>query len=149
MPNRFYEFVHLQLFNVRYNFVHLQLFNIRYKFVHLQLFNVKFLLSKNHIFVTQKRTAVYGRASLVSDFKLTWENDDLLSPRHKEIFEVQHPVYEYTKMRIPYKRYQTNKAHAFWGTWRASALRYLVLGHFGRYGAKICGIQMKLWHKIF
>ena len=26
--------------------------------------------------------AVYGRAYLVSDFKLTWENDDLLSTRH-------------------------------------------------------------------
>ena len=30
-----------------------------------------------------ERTAVYGRASLVLDFKLTWENDDLLSLRHE------------------------------------------------------------------
>ena len=41
--------------------------------------------------------AVYGRESLASDFKLTWENDDLLSSRHKQIFEVPHPVQEYTK----------------------------------------------------
>ena len=57
--------------------------NVRYKFVHLQLFDVKFLFSENLIFRKQKRTAVYGRTSLVSDLKLNWENDDLLSSRHK------------------------------------------------------------------
>ena len=71
LPNRFYKFVHLQLLNVRY------------KFVHLQLFDFKFLFSKTHAFRKQKRTAVYGRASLILDFKLTRENDDLLFPRHK------------------------------------------------------------------
>ena len=51
-----------------------------------KLFDVKFLFSENHVFRKQKRTAClwsYGRASLVSDFKLTRENDDLLSSRHK------------------------------------------------------------------
>ena len=43
------------------------------------LFDVKFLFSENHIFRKQKRTAVYGRLSLVSDIKLTRENDCLLS----------------------------------------------------------------------
>ena len=57
--------------------------------------------------------AVYGRESLVSDFKLAWENDDLLSSRHKQIFEVPHPVQEYTKMRIPDKRYRTNMVCTF------------------------------------
>ena len=71
LPNRFHKFVHLQLFNFRFNVFHLQLFNIRYKFVHLQLFDVKFLFSESHIFRKQKRTAVYGRASLALDFKLT------------------------------------------------------------------------------
>ena len=32
---------------------------------------------------------------------------------------------EYTKMRIPGKRYLTNTARSFRGTWSASALRYL------------------------
>ena len=41
------------------------------------IFNL-FLFSENHIFRKQKRTAVYGRASLVLDFELTGENDDLL-----------------------------------------------------------------------
>ena len=45
------------------------------------LFDVKFLFSENHIFRKQTRLAVYGCASLVSDFKLTRENDDLLSSR--------------------------------------------------------------------
>ena len=49
----------------------------------------------------------YGRVSLVWDFKLTWENDDLLSSTQL-IFEVPHPVQEYTKMWIPDKRYQAN-----------------------------------------
>ena len=43
----------------------------------INLFYVKFLFSENHIFRKQKRTAVYGSASLVSDYKLTQENDYL------------------------------------------------------------------------
>ena len=81
--NRFYKSVHLQLFNVKYKFVYLQLFNVKYKFIQLQLFDVKFLFSEEHIFRKQKRTDVYGRASLVSGFQLNRENDDLLSSRHK------------------------------------------------------------------
>ena len=60
--------------------------------------------------------AVYGRTSSVLDFKLTRENDDLLFLRHKWIFEVPHPAQEYTKNRIPEKRYQTNTVCTFWGT---------------------------------
>ena len=138
MPNKFYKFVHLQLFIVRYKFVHLQLFNVKYKFVYLQLFDTKFLFSKNHIFCRQKGTS----APLVSDFKLTREIDELLSPRHKYIFEVAHAVHEYTKMQIYDKRYQTNTVRTFWVTWNTSALRYL-------WGTKICGIQVKLWNKKF
>ena len=52
-------------------------------FIFNNLFDVKFLFSKNHIFRKQKTTAVYGRASLDSDFKLIRANDDLLSSRHK------------------------------------------------------------------
>ena len=93
--NRFYKSVHLQLFNVKYKFVYLQLFNVKYKFVYLQLFNakyrfirlqpfeVKFLFSEEHIFRKQKRTDVYGRASLVSGFQLNRKSDGLLSSRHK------------------------------------------------------------------
>ena len=38
-----------------------------------------------------------------------------------------HPVQEYTKMRIPEKRYQTNKVRTIWCTWSASALMYSIL----------------------
>ena len=51
-----------------------------------KLFDVKFLFSKNHVFCKQRRTACswsYGRASLVSDFKLTRENDDLFFETNK------------------------------------------------------------------
>ena len=81
--NRFYKSVHLQLFNVKCKFVYLQLFNVKYKFIQLQLFHVKFLFSEEHIFRKQKRTDVYGRASLVSGFQLNRENDALLSSRQK------------------------------------------------------------------
>ena len=47
------------------------------------MFVIKFLFSEEHTFCKQKRTVVYGRASLVSGFQLIRENDDLLSPRHK------------------------------------------------------------------
>ena len=112
------------------------------------LFDAKCLFSKNHIFCKQKRMAVYGRESLASDFKLTWENDDLLSSRHKQIFEVPHPVQEYTKMRIPDKRYRTNMVCTFWGTWSASAWRYLGLDHFSRYCTEICTVRVRLWKKV-
>ena len=59
-----------------------QIRNKCYKSVHLQLFDVKFLLSEEHIFCKQNRIVVYGRASIVLGFQLTWENDDLLSSRH-------------------------------------------------------------------
>ena len=56
---------------------------MKHEFVELQLFDVKFLFSEKHIFRNQNRTAVYERASLVLGFKLIWENEDLLSSRHK------------------------------------------------------------------
>ena len=56
-----------------------------YEFVHLQLFDdVKLLFSEIFvIFRKQKRTAVYKSTSLVLDFKLTRENDNLLSLRYR------------------------------------------------------------------
>ena len=72
-----------QLQNRFYKFAHLQLFNFKYKFALLELLEVKGLFFKKIIFYKQKRTVVYGRAFLVSDFKLTQENDDLLSLKHK------------------------------------------------------------------
>ena len=125
-------------------FVHLQLFNLKYKFAHLQLFDVKFLFSGKHTLRKQKRTAVWGRALVFLDFKLTQENDDKLSLRHKWIFEVPHPVHGYTIMRIPNKRYQTNTVRTCWGTRGASALRFLGADHFSRYRKKIYRKQEKL-----
>ena len=60
-----------------------------------------------------KRAAVYGRASVLLDFKFTWENDELLASQHRQNFEVPHLVHEYTKMQIPNKRYQTNTVCTF------------------------------------
>ena len=92
----------------------------------------------------KKGMAVYGRASPVSDFELTRGNDYLLSSGHKLIFEVPHSVHEYTKMRIPSKRYLTNTARTFCGSRSASGLRYFGVDHFGNYCTKIYGKEEKL-----
>ena len=123
--------------------------NHKYKFVHLELFDIKILFFEKHVFRKQKRTAAYGRTSLVSDFKLICEKDDVLSSRHKWIFEVPHSVHEYIKTRIPKKRYQTNTVRTFWDISNASALRYLGVDHFGLYCIKTEGKQGKLYIKIF
>ena len=90
------------------DFINLFIFNCLTS--NIQLFNVKFLFSEEHIVRKQKRTVVYGRASLVSGFQLTRGNDHLLSSRHKQIFAVPHPVHEDTKIWISNKRYRTNTA---------------------------------------
>ena len=68
-----------------------------------------FVFRKSCLSKTEENNCLrsYGRTSLVWDFKLTWENDDLLSSTQL-IFEVPYPVQEYTKMWIPDKRYQAN-----------------------------------------
>ena len=52
-------------------------------------------------------------------------------------------------MRIPNKKYQTNKVYTFSGTWSASILRYLGVDHFGRSRSKICRKQERLQGKKF
>ena len=52
-------------------------------------------------------------------------------------------------MQIHNKRHRTDTACTFRGTGDVSATRYLGLDHFDRYGAKIWGIQVKLWSKKF
>ena len=141
MPNIFDKFVYLQLFNIKHKIVHLQVV-----WCHI------FVFQKSYLLQIEGNGCLwsYGHASLVSDFKLTRENDDLLSLRHKYIFELLHPVQDYTKMLIPDKRYQTNIVCTFWDTWSTSALRYILgLDHFGRFSTKICEIQVRLWKKKF
>ena len=72
-----------QLSNMFYKFVIFNCLTLNINLFILNLFDVKFLFSEYLIFPKQKGAAVYGHASLVSDFKLTPKNDDLLSSRHK------------------------------------------------------------------
>ena len=69
-----------------------------------------FCFPKN-IFFASRREPMFMDAR--SGFQLKQENDDLLSSRHKYIFEVPHPLHEHTKMQIPGKRYRTNTARIF------------------------------------
>ena len=62
-----------------------------------------------HIFYFFYVQFLFSKTFLISDFKLTRENND---PR-KILYEVPHPVQEYTKMQIPDKSYKTNTVRAF------------------------------------
>ena len=70
-------------YNCQIYFINLFIFNcltLNIKLFIFKMSDVKFLFSENHIFCQQKKTAClwsYGRASLVSDFKPTLENNDL------------------------------------------------------------------------
>ena len=75
-----------QLPNMFYKFVYLQLFNNKNKIVHLQVVWSQIFVSwKSYLLQTEENCCLwtYGWASLVSDFKFTQENDDLSSSRHK------------------------------------------------------------------
>ena len=74
------------IINCQIYLINLFIFNCLTLYVNLSifiLFDIKLLFSENHIFRKQKRSAVFGRSSLISDFKLTRENYDLLSSWHK------------------------------------------------------------------
>ena len=66
------------------------------------------------------------RTSVFSDFKLTRENDDLLSSRRKYIFE-------YTIMRIPNKSIR----QTWFVLFEVLSLELLGVDHFSRYRTKI------------
>ena len=128
--------------NCETDFINLFIFKYLVLNINLFIFNCltsNFCFPKNMYFARRERLFMDARASVVSYFKLTRENDDLLSSRRKYIFEVPHSVHEYTKMQIPGKRYLSNTACTIRGTWSASALRYLGVDHFARYYTKIYG----------
>ena len=117
------------IFNCQMYFINLFVFNcltLNVKLFIFKLSGVNFFSRNSCPSQTEENGCLwtYGRASLISDFKLTRENDNLLSSRHKYIFEVPHPVQEYPKMLIPDKRYRTNTVRPFWGTRSTSA--YLI-----------------------
>ena len=83
----------VQIMNCEIDFINLFIFNHLNLNVNLFIFSCltsNFCFSKNK-FRKQKRTAVYERATVVSDFNLTRENDNLLP----------YSVHEYIEMRIP------------------------------------------------
>ena len=71
------------IINCQIYFINLFIFNcltLNIKLLIFKLFDVKFLFSESHVFRKHNRTAClwsYGRVFLVSDFKLTRENDGL------------------------------------------------------------------------
>ena len=76
------------LINCQIYFINFFIFNcltLRMKLFIFKLFDVKFLFWESCLSQREENGCLwtYGRASLVSDFKLTRENDDLLSSRHK------------------------------------------------------------------
>ena len=85
-------------------------------FFQFQTFDIKFWFSVKVYPPETEKNGCYGRVSLASGLKRTWENDDLLSWRHKYIFEVPHLVVKDTKIQIPNKRYRTCTVCIFYST---------------------------------
>ena len=132
-----------QLPNIFYKLVHL---NIKYKIVHLQVvWRQIFVFRKLYLSQTEENKYLwtYGCASLVSDFKPTPENDDLLSSRQMNFWGTAHCARAYN-MWIPDKRYRTNTVRIYWGTRSTWPLRYHGLAYFGRFDTKFCEIQVRL-----
>ena len=79
------DLINLLIFTYLTSNLHLVIFTCLTSNINLFNFNcltLNFCFPKKHIFRKQKRTTVYGRTSLVSSFKLTQKNDNLLSLRH-------------------------------------------------------------------
>ena len=70
LPNMFYKFIHLQLFNIKHEIVHLQV-----------VWRQIFVFQKSYLSQTEENGYLW--TSLISHFKLPWENDDPLYSRHK------------------------------------------------------------------
>ena len=66
-------------------------------------------------FANRKEQLVYGVMDVRPYFPILNSPEKMMtcSSRHKEIFEVPHPVQEYTKMRIPDNRNRTDTVRIF------------------------------------
>ena len=144
MPNIFYKFAHLQLFNIKHKIVHLQV-------VRRQIF----FLRKSCLSQTEENCCLwtYGRASLVSDFNSSGKM------RTCYLWDIYKFFLRYCALRKSVLKcgFPTNGIkltrfvlfEAIGVPQLSSALRYLGLGHFGKYRMKICEIQVRLWNKKF
>ena len=120
-----------------------------------RFFDVKFLFSENHVFHKQKRTAVYGVMDTRPQFRI-------LNSLRKMVTCCLRYMNKFLRYRTLCKsllkyRFPTKGIELTWFLLFEILLRYseyisfdaLGLDHFGRFGTKICEIQVRLWHKKF
>ena len=98
------DFINLFIFNCLTS--NINLFNF-------SSFSSNFCFPKNIFFASRRERMFMDVPLFYSGFQLNRENNDLLSSRHKQTFEVPHHVHKHTKLKIPVKRYRTNTAQFF------------------------------------
>ena len=114
--------------NIFYKFIHLQLFNIKHKIAHLQIvWRQIFVFRKLCLSQTEENGCLwsYRRASLVSHFKPTRENDDLLSWETNKFSRYRTVCKSILKCGFPTKGIKLTRFVLFeilrvpqlWGTW--------------------------------
>ena len=127
------------MINCHVEFINLFIFNCLTSNINLLIVNCltsNLCLTKNISFTSRRERLLMD---VHSQFRILISPGKMMTCylRNRYISEVLHPLHEYTKMRIPNKKYQTNTVRTFRGTWSVSALSYLGVDHFGRYRMKI------------
>ena len=89
--------------------------SVKYKFIQLQLFDVKFLFSEEHIFHKQKRTDVYGRASLIAGFNSTRKMMACYLRDRNKIFRYRTLCRNILKCKFPTKGIELTRLEFFEG----------------------------------
>ena len=127
-------------------FINLFIFNCLTSKINLFNFNCS---TSNFCFLNNiffKRTDVYRRASLVSGVQLNRENDDLLSSRQIKFWGTL--CTNILECEFPTKNIELTRVEFFEGP-RVLGFEALGSDHFGRFGTKICGKQLRLWSENF
>ena len=134
------------IINCQIYFINLFIFNcvtLDIKLFIFKFFNVKFLFSENHVFRKQKRTAVYGVMDTRPQFQI-------LNPPGRMTTCCLRDINKFLRYRTLCRkiikcRFQAKDIEL------TPFVTFEVVGldHFGRFGTKICEIQMRLWNKKF
>ena len=134
------------IINCQIYFINLFIFNcvtLDIKLFIFKFFNVKSLFSENHVFRKQKITAVYGVMDTHPQFQILNQPGRIITCYFRDINKFLR--YRTLCRNILKCRFQTK------GIELTPFVTFEVVGldHFGRFGTKICKIQVRLWNNKF
>ena len=134
MPNIFYKFIHLQMFNNKHESVHLQ-----------DAWRQIFVFRKSCLSQKEENSCLwsYGRVFLFSDFQLTRENCECFLRNINKFLRYRTLCKSILKCE---SRQKASNYHGLYFLRYSGYLSFETLGldHFGRFASKICEIQVRL-----